>query len=136
MIDYEEVIDVLKAFLKARLPWADNPTDLAISAVLYKKAHKENIKYILIGHDFRTEGFQPREWTYGDAKQMKYIAQKFCGRTIKSFPSLSIWMFGNLSFIRGIKIVKPFFYLPYNKTEMKLFLAHKYGLERFRGTPL
>jgi len=133
VIDYEEVIDVLKAYLKARLPWADNPTDLAINAILYKKASKENLKYVLIGHDFRTEGFQPREWTYGDAKQMRYIAKKFSGRKIKSFPSLSIWKFGYLSFVKGIKMVKPFFYLPYNKSDTKVFLAQNYGWEDYGG---
>lgn len=133
VIDYQEVIDVLKAYLRAKLPWADNPTDLAINAILYKKAQEEKIKHILIGHDFRTEGFQPREWTYGDSKQMKYVAKKFSNRTIKSFPNLSIWKFGYLSFIKGIKMVKPFFYLPYNKSEIKLFLTQKYGWEDYGG---
>ncbi len=133
VIDYEEVSDVLKSYLRARLPWADAPTDLAIKAILYKKARRENIKYILIGHDFRTEGFQPTEWTYSDAKQMKYVAKKFSGRNLKTFPSLSIWQFGFLSFIKGIKLVRPYFYVPYNKSETKLFLKEKYGWEDYGG---
>ena len=133
VIDYQEVIDVLSAYLRAKLPWADNPTDEAIRAILYKKAQQEKIKHILIGHDFRTEGFQPTEWTYGDAKQLNYVAKKFSGRNIKSFPNLSIWKFGFLAFIKGIKMVKPFFYLPYNKGEVKLFLTQKYGWEDYGG---
>jgi len=41
VIDYEEVKDLLKAYMKAGLPWIDMPTDLAIKAVLYKIANRE-----------------------------------------------------------------------------------------------
>ncbi len=133
VINYEEVVDVLKSYLKAKLPWVDCPTDLAIKAILYKKAWQEKIKYVLIGHDFRTEGFQPTEWTYSDAKQMKYIAKKFSDRKLKTFPSLSMWQLVFLSYIKGIKLIRPFFYLPYNKQETKLFLKEKYGWEDYGG---
>jgi asparagine synthase (glutamine-hydrolysing) len=133
VIDYSEVIDVLKAYLKAGLPWVDSPTDLAIKAILYKKAVKHNIKHVLIGHDFRTEGFQPTEWTYSDAKQMKYLAKKFSNRTLKTFPSLSIYQFIYLSYIKKIKLLRPFFYLDYNKTEAKKILQEKYGWKDYGG---
>jgi len=133
VIDYEEVMDVLKAYLKAQLPWADAPTDLAIKAVLFNKARKEGVKYILIGHDFRTEGFQPTEWTYSDDKQMRFLAKKFSGRKLKTFPNLSIWSFGYMSFLKGIKYVKPFFYLDYSKKDAKKLLTQEYGWEDYGG---
>ena len=133
VIEYEEVIDVLKAYMRARLPWIDCPTDLAIKAILYKIANREGIKYILIGHDFRSEGFQPDEWTYSDAKQMKYLSKKYSNRKLKTFPSLSIWSFGYLSFVKGIKIVKPYFYIPYTKNIAKQFLKEKFNWEDYGG---
>jgi N-acetyl sugar amidotransferase len=133
VIDYEEVVDVLKSYMRARLPWVDSPTDLAIKAVLYKIAKREGIKYILIGHDFRSEGFQPNEWTYSDAKQMKYLTRKYGDRKLKSFPYLSIWSFGFLSLIMGIKLVRPFFYIHYTKNEAKSLLIEKYNWEDYGG---
>ncbi|MCK4664768.1 MAG: hypothetical protein KAT68_17995 [Bacteroidales bacterium] len=90
MIDYEEIKDLLRSYLKARLPWIDTPTDIAIKAVIYKIALKENIKFIIRGNDFRSEGKQPKKWTYADTKQLKYVHKKF-GRniTLKSYPMLS-----------------------------------------------
>ncbi len=133
VIDYEEVKLVLKSYLKARLPWADSPTDLAIKALLYKKARQMNLKHILVGHDFRSEGFQPNEWTYSDAKQLHFLVRLFYGKKLKRYPTISIWEFGYLSFIRGIKLVRPFFYLPYAKLEAKKFLAKKYGWRDYGG---
>lgn len=133
VIDYEEVTDVLKAYLRAGLPWADSPTDLAIRAVLYKKAAEEGLTYILIGHDFRSEGFQPTEWTYSDDRQMRHLAAKFSRRRLKTYPSLTLWSFGWYSFVRKIKYYKPFFYLHYNKAEAKQLLREKYGWQDYGG---
>lgn len=133
VIDYEEVRDILKSYLMAGLPWADSPTDLAIKAVLYRKAKQEGTKYILIGHDFRSEGFQPTEWTYSDEKQMRFIAKKFTNRRLKTFPNLSIWSFGYLAFVKKIKYVKPFFYLDYSKKDAKKLLTEKYEWQDYGG---
>ena len=91
VIDYEEIKDIQKSYIKAGLPWIDFPTDQAIKSVLYRIANRENIKYILIGHDFRSEGSQPNEWTYGDSKQIKYIQKKFGTKKLKTFPNISIF---------------------------------------------
>ncbi|MCW3076540.1 MAG: asnB2, partial [Bacteroidetes bacterium] len=133
VIDYKEVVDVLRSYLQAGLPWADSPTDIAIKAILFKKAAKHNLKHILIGHDFKTEGFQPTEWTYSDAKQLKYLARKFSHRSLKSFPTLSFSKFIFLSYFKKIKLVKPFFYLDYNKGEAKKLLTEKYGWKDYGG---
>src|SRR5450759_588347 len=87
VIDYEEIKDLLRSYMKSGLPWIDMPTDLAIKAVLYKIANREKIKFILRGNDFRSEGTQPREWTYGDGKQLKYIHKKFGTSNLKTFPN-------------------------------------------------
>ena len=54
VIDYEEVKRVLRAYIKASLPWIDSPTDLAIKAALYKVARREKIRFILNGSDVRS----------------------------------------------------------------------------------
>src|SRR5664280_2641621 len=40
VINYEEIKDLLKSYMRSRLPWVDMPTDLAIKSVMYKIAAK------------------------------------------------------------------------------------------------
>jgi N-acetyl sugar amidotransferase len=133
VINYQEVVNVFKAYLKAHLPWVDGPTDLAIKAVLYQVAEREGIKHVLIGHDFRTEGFQPNEWTYTDSLQLKFLTKKFENKKLKTFPSLSIWSFGYLAYLRNIKMIRPFFYIPYSKSDAKKILKYQYNWEDYGG---
>ncbi|MHC1776976.1 MAG: N-acetyl sugar amidotransferase [Lentimicrobium sp.] len=133
VINYEEVKDILLSFLKAGLPWADTPTDQAIKAILYKKAAKENLKYVLNGHDFRSEGFQPNEWTYCDGKQLTHVHKKFGMVRRRSFPVLMLTNLLYYSIVRRIRMVKPFFYVDYSKEDAKTFLQKEYGWEYYGG---
>jgi hypothetical protein len=95
---------------------------------MYKVALKEGIKYVFRGNDFRTEGKQPREWTYSDDRQLKYIHRKF-GRLpkLKTYPYLPFWKIIYAGFIRGIKDIRPYYYLDYSKSEAKIFLEKQFG---------
>jgi N-acetyl sugar amidotransferase len=133
VIDYEEVKSVLKAYMKASLPWVDSPTDLAIVSSLYLTAKKEKVKYILNGSDFRTEGKQPFQWTYSDAKQFRFLIRKFANVRIRSFPVLSLRQLGYLSLIKGIKVVRPYYFLDYSKQRAQEELAKLYHWEYYGG---
>lgn len=133
VIDYEEVKDLIKSYMKAGLPWIDIPTDLAIKAVLYKIASREGIKYILRGNDFRSEGTQPTEWTYGDGRQLSFIHRKYGNVKLKTFPNYTIINLVYYGFIKGVKSVYPYYYLDYNKGEAQAFLSEKYNWEYYGG---
>jgi len=133
VIDYEEIKDLLRAYMKAGLPWIDMPTDLAIKAVLYKIANRENIKYILRGNDFRSEGTQPREWTYGDGKQLNYIHKKFGVSNLHSFPNYNLADLLYFSLIKGIKSIYPYYYIDYQKKKAQSFLQDSYKWEYYGG---
>lgn len=133
VIDYEEVKDVLRAHMYASLPWIDSPTDLAIKAVLYKIASREKIKYILNGADFRSEGKQPLEWTYSDAKQFKFIHTKYGKLQLKTYPYMSLFKQIYYGFFLKIKMHRPFYYLDYNKSEAQKLLINKYDWEYYGG---
>lgn len=133
VIDYQEVQAVMRSYLKASLPWVDSPTDMAIRAVLYKIANQEGIKYVLNGSDFRTEGKQPFLWTYSDAKQLRFLLKKNEKKTIKSFPVLFYWQLGWLSMIKGIKMVRPFYFLDYSKQQAQQELMKLYNWEYYGG---
>ena len=133
VIDYEEVKAVLRAYLKASLPWVDGPTDMAIKACLFMAAKKEGVNFILNGSDFRTEGKQPFEWTYSDAKQLKYLLNRFEQKRIVSFPFLTYKKLGWLSIIRGIKVIRPYYFLDYSKNKAQIELIKDYGWEYYGG---
>ena len=133
VIDYEEIKDLNRCYMKAGLPWVDIPTDLAIKAVLYKIASGEGVKFILRGNDFRSEGTQPREWTYGDGRQLEFIHRKFGKVRLRSFPNYRIQNLLYYSIVKKIKSVYPFYYLEYSKKEAQKFLSDKYGWEYYGG---
>lgn len=133
VIDYEEVKAVFRAYIRASLPWIDGPTDLAIKAVLYQTAEKEKVKFIFNGSDFRTEGKQPTEWTYSDARQLLYILKKFESVKLKSFPYYTIFQFIRFGYFKNIMMLRPYYYLDYEKRKAQEFLTREYGWEYYGG---
>jgi len=133
VIEYEEVKAVIRAYVKAGLPWIDAPTDLAIKSILYKVAARERVRYIFNGGDFRSEGKQPTSWTYSDARQFKYLVAKFEGLHPKSFPVNSLQQMIDYSVRKKIKMLRPFYYLEYNKRKAQDFLQKQYNWEYYGG---
>lgn len=131
VIDYEEIKDILRAFMLAGLPWIDVPSDMAIQAILYKIASREKTKFILIGNDFRSEGKQPTEWTYGDQRLLKKVHGKFGKVKLKTYPLLSFASLVYLGYIRGIKLISPFNYIAYDKESARNFLMQKFDWEYY-----
>jgi len=133
VIDYEEVKDLLRVFMKGSLPWIDTPTDLAIKGILYRIAAKEKIKYILRGNDFRSEGTQPIEWTGGDARVLKYLHKKYGRVKLKTFPNYTLMNLIYYGYFRGIKSIYPYYYIDYQKKNARKELEDLYGWEYYGG---
>jgi N-acetyl sugar amidotransferase len=134
VIDYEEIKDLLRSYMKAGLPWIDAPTDLAIKATMYIIAMKEGIHYIIRGNDFRSEGKQPKEWTYSDAKQLKYIHKMFgSGIKLKTYPMLTLSRMIFAGLIKRIKDIRPLYYLEYNKPDAKQLMIELYDWKDYGG---
>jgi len=132
VIDYEEVKDLLYAYMRAGIPWIDSPTDGAIKAVMYKIALKENVKFIIRGNDFRSEGKQPEEWTGG--ADVIHIHKKFGrGIRLKTYPRLSIAGIIYAGFVRKIKDIRPYYYLAYKKQDAKKRLQDQFGWRDYGG---
>jgi hypothetical protein len=131
VIDYEEIKDLLKSYMKASMPWIDTPTDLAIKATMYKIAGKEGIPFILRGNDFRSEGKQPKEWTYADARQLLYIHDKYgSGIKLRTYPLLTLPKMIYTGLIKGVRDIRPYYFLAYNKQEAKKGIDGNLRLER------
>lgn len=107
--EYDELND---AFLKAGIPDCDIPNDIAMTKLMYDTAVKYGIKYILNGHDFRTEGSTPSKWTYMDGKYIQSVYFSMTGKNLNNFPVLTFWnqvYYG----LKGIKNIRPFYFIRY-----------------------
>ena len=104
VLDWEEFKDLQLSFLKASVPEIETPTDIAILAVLHQVAAKHNIKYILSGGNFATEGILPKSWHY-DAKDVKYlklIQKQFGSKQLATFPTFGFLKEMYYKFFKGI----------------------------------
>jgi N-acetyl sugar amidotransferase len=135
VIDWEEMKDLQLAFFKAGVPHIDTPQDHAFFATMYKFARRHKIKYILTGANYSTECIRnPLEWMYyqSDLAQLKDIHKRFGTRTLKNFPLTNILRHKvYLRYIRGIRVVTPLNYVPYNKEEAMQILVEKFGWQRY-----
>lgn len=135
VIDWEEMRDLQVAFFKAGVPHIDIPQDHAFIAVLYNFANKYNIKYILNGGNISTECVRnPMEWLYygTDMAQIKDIHRRFGTIPLRKYPFSPILKHKfYLRYIKGIKVVKPLNYIPYNKKDAVKLLSQTYGWKEY-----
>lgn len=135
VIDWEEMRDLQLAFFKAGVPHIDTPQDHAFFATMYNFAEKHNIKYILTGSNLSTECVRnPVEWMYyqTDLFQLKDIHSKFGKKPLINFPLTNILRHKvYLRYFKGIKVVTPLNYVPYDKEESMQLLVDKFGWQRY-----
>lgn len=135
VINWEEIKDLQLAFFKSGVPHVDVPQDHAFFATMYKFATKHKIKYILTGGNYSTECVRnPLEWMYyqSDSIQLKDIYKKHGTGQLKDYPITNIlWHKVYLPYIKGIKLIRPLDYVPYNKDEAMQFLVDKFGYQKY-----
>jgi len=129
--DWEEFKDLQRSFLFASVPDAEVPTDWVIFSVLFKEAKENNVKYIIHGHSFRTEGTSPLAWTYMDGRYIHDIQKIFGTIKLKSFPNMNLLKYLYYSFIKRIKQIRFLYYLPYNEKEVFKILENELGWKNY-----
>ena len=135
VINWEEIKDLQLAFFKSGVPHIDTPQDHAFFATMYKFASKHKIKYILTGGNYSTECVRnPLEWMYyqSDSIQLKDIYKKHGTGKLKDYPVTNIlWHKVYLPYFKGIKLIRPLDYIPYNKDEAMQVLVDNYGYQKY-----
>jgi len=117
--DWKEAKDLKITFLKASTPDLNLGTDIGIASSIYSVAHKENIKHILIGQSFRTEGIKPLSWAFFDGDYLRNVQQQLGTVKLRKWtPNDAGFNFGvkelfYYSILKGIKTYTPFYYYPY-----------------------
>lgn len=135
VINWEEIKDLQLAYFKSGVPHIDTPQDHAFFATMYKFASKHKIKYILTGGNYSTECVRnPLEWMYyqSDSIQLRDIYKKHGTGKLKDYPVTNIlWHKVYLPYFKGIKLIRPLDYIPYNKDEAMQFLVDSYGYQKY-----
>lgn len=125
VVNWNEFKDLQMSFLKSSTPDGEIPTDHAILATLYRVAGKHNIKFIMSGNNFKTEGVMPRLWAYGhiDWKYIKGIHRLFGTEKLKTFPHFTLSTFLWYTLVKKVKMISILNYVEYHKDEaMKVLL--------------
>lgn len=133
VVDNEEYDDIYRAFLRSGVPDLEAPTDIALAAVLNMAAEKHGLKYIFEGHSFRTEGISPVGWLYMDAKYIASVHGRHGERPLRTFPNL--WLRDQIRWMvmRGIKKIRPLYWVDYHKQTAMDLLSRKLGWQWYGG---
>jgi N-acetyl sugar amidotransferase len=133
VVDNKEYDDIYRSFLKAGVPDVEAPTDIGLAVTLYLAAEKYGVKYIFEGHSFRTEGVAPLGWIYMDGKYIESVQKQYGTYPLKTYPNL--WMFDFLRWtaIRGIKKIRPLYYINYVKKDAMSLITQELGWEWYGG---
>lgn len=132
VLDWSEFKQIQLAFLKSSTVDFEMPTDLAISAGLYKLASKHNIKYIVSAGNYASEGILPLTWGYHvlkDAYYYKTIFKSYSNAVIKNTPIIDVIKEAYYKYYKGIKFVYPLNHMNYNPLNVTSKALGDIGIE-------
>ncbi len=121
--DFRECKDLKIVDLKASTPLLNNGTDVGLGAAVYGVAYKEQIKHILFGQSFRTEGIRPLAWAYFDGDHLRAVHAKFGSYPLQKWKpdapgyNLGIKEMFFYKVIQGIHLHAPFYNYNYVRKE-------------------
>ena len=137
VVDWNEMKDLQRAFLKSRVLNLDIPQDHAYFAILNKCAVKYKIKYVLSGFNISSECILPPAWRGYlalDSVHLKAIHNKYGSIKLKRFPLMHfLASLIYYPYIRKIKTIFPLNYLSYNKEESAIFLQKELSWVPYGG---
>lgn len=136
VIDWDEMADLQRAFLRAGVPNQDIPQDHVIFAAFYGLAAKHKIKWVLSGHNYACESVLPPAWGYSsaDLRHLTAIHRRFGEKRLGSFPRMSSLRYGfYYTLLHGMRVAKPLDLLPYNKAQAMRELESTCGWQYYGG---
>jgi N-acetyl sugar amidotransferase len=143
VLPWNEFKKVQVAFLKASVPEAETPTDVAIQRAIHEKANKHGIHYILSGGNLQSEGILPESWHYNARDtRYSYAILKQAGCAKKHFKPLKYGLAEEAYYklVRRIKTVYPLNLVPYDRVAVRReleashdwkYYGSKHGESRF-----
>lgn len=101
--DWEESRELTNCTIRASLPYIDMTDDVGIVSALYRTAARENIRWIIHSHSFRTEGINPLRWNYMDGRLVRHLIKRFSTMPLKHFRNVELRHFFYWVFIKRIR---------------------------------
>jgi N-acetyl sugar amidotransferase len=133
VVNNKEFDDLSRSFLLSGVKDIDITTDIGLTTTLYRAAEKHDVKYIIEGHSFRTEGVAPLGWVYMDGKYIQSVHDEFGSRPMKTFPNLWLKDFLRFAAVRNIRRIRPLYFMDYNKDDAKRFLSEELNWQWYGG---
>ena len=127
--DWREAKDLKITFLKASVPDLNLGTDIGIASSLYQMAYRENVKYILIGQSFRTEGVKPLSWSFFDGDYLRNVQNELGNLQLRGWkpedPGFNLGMkeLAYYTVFKGIKTITPMYYSDYVRSEAEKIIV-------------
>lgn len=136
VVDWEEMRDLQRAFLRAGLANQDVPQDHAFFAALYSNAQAYGLRFVLSGGNIATESVMPAEWAYNamDLRHLEAVHRRFGNGRLQSFPRVNFfrYYFWN-RYVKRMQVIRPLNYLPYVKDEAIATLERELGFQYYGG---
>lgn len=131
VVDWDEMRDLQLAYFRAAIGNQDVPQDHAFCANIYRFAVSNNIRYVINGVNFATEGITPVGGEFGpamDAINLRAVHKKFGSLKLKEYATVSfidyyIWY----PLVKKLCAVAPLNYIPYSKEKAISELESKIG---------
>jgi len=134
VVDWSEMRDLQLAYLRSGISNQDVPQDHAFFAALYHFATRNNIKYILSGGNFATEGVFPASWQWSamDAINLRDIHRKHGTLPLRRYETISftdyyLWY----PFVKRMRTLRPLNYMSYIKSEALEELQSRVGYKPY-----
>jgi len=133
VLNWEEMKDTQRAFVKANVLDIDLPFDNAMLHYNYSIARENNIKFILNGYSVETEGIMPESYTHYklDKRNILDIQRKFGTKKLKDLQFIGTWDFIVYDKWRKIEFLQPLDWIQYNKTEAVDIIKTQYNWQDY-----
>ena len=133
VFDWEEFKDLQLASFKANVIDIEAITDIAIQGVLIMLAAKFRIKYVISGHNYKTESILPKAWIYKDYFNLIDIHKKYGTRSISLFPFHDSLIDKLKLKLSPVKTVYMLNYMNYDKKQAKQEIMAKLDWRDYGG---
>ena len=135
VLPWKNYAELQTAYLRASVPEADAPFDIAIYRWQLELAGQHNVKDIISGGNMSGEGILPASWHYND-RDLTYAKSilKRANLTLSDYQGLSCGFIRDTYFriVKKIQILSPLDLVGYDKEKAKLELSELYDWEDYQ----
>lgn len=134
VLPWKEFRQVQLAFLKASVPEAETPTDIAIQRAVHHHGLEHGVRTVLSGGNIATEGILPASWHY-NARDMRYahaiLDAANCPRRYFESQRYGLREEAYYKVVRGIKTLYPLNAIHYTRQGARDRLEKDFGWQYY-----